>query len=54
MNIVLTDYFNIENLNMSYYGFTFVQPRQNELIEILEDADDNVLIDELLINLSPI
>lgn len=39
---------------LAYYRFTFGQPRQDELIEILEDADDKVLIDELLINLSPI
>lgn len=39
---------------LAYYRFTFGQPRQDELIEILEDADDTALIDELLINLSPI
>lgn len=39
---------------LAYYRFTFGQPRQDELIEILEDANDTALIDELLINLSPI
>jgi hypothetical protein len=36
---------------LAYYRFTFGQPRQDELIEILEDTDDTALIDELLINL---
>jgi hypothetical protein len=38
---------------LAYYRFTFGQPRQDELIEILEDANDTTLLDELLINLSP-
>ena len=39
---------------LAYYRFTFGQPRQDELIEILEDGADSKLINELLINLSPI
>ena len=39
---------------LAYYRFTFGQPRQDELIEILKDANDETIINKLLINLSPI
>ena len=42
---------------LAYYRFTFGQPRQDELIQILEENfDDNeiVLLKDLMINLSPI
>lgn len=42
---------------LAYYRFTFGQPRQDELIQILEENFDNKEIDlikDLMINLSPI
>lgn len=38
---------------LAYYRFTFGQPRQEELIQILADSDNSVL-NELMIHLSPI
>jgi hypothetical protein len=42
---------------LAYYRFTFGQPRQDELIQILEEnfnTNEIDLIKDLMINLSPI
>ncbi|MCC9138705.1 DEAD/DEAH box helicase family protein [Pontibacter silvestris] len=39
---------------LAYYRFTFGQPRQEELIQVIQNFDDPAAIQELMINLSPI
>lgn len=39
---------------LAYYRFTFGQPRQEELIQILEEKYDFAVLNDLMVNLSPI
>lgn len=39
---------------LAYYRFTFGQPRQEELIQILADSNNSTILNKLMIQLSPI
>lgn len=46
-------YYNMLKV-LAYYRFTFGQPRQEELIQILASSSDTEILDKLMIQLSPI